>query len=102
MSEAIQIQLNGQPRGFRTGATISDLLHELAITTDRVAVEVNLEILDKQEFDRRRLQEGDRVEILSFIGGGSSNARAGCSKRPSSKAAGSEEATRTLCRTLSL
>ncbi len=74
MSEAIRIQVNGQPRGCRTGATVSDLLDELAITTDRVAVELNLEILDRQEFARRCLQEGDRVEILSFIGGGSTNA----------------------------
>jgi sulfur carrier protein len=70
MADAIQIQVNGEPRGFRTGATIADLLRELAITTERVAVELNLEILDRQEFERRGLQEGDRVEILSFIGGG--------------------------------
>jgi sulfur carrier protein len=47
------------------------LLRELAIKTERVAVELNLEILDRKEFDQRRLKQGDRVEILSFIGGGS-------------------------------
>jgi thiamine biosynthesis protein ThiS len=35
-----------------------------------VAVELNLEILDRAVFDQRRLQHGDRVEILGFIGGG--------------------------------
>ena len=70
MGEAIQIQVNGEPRASRTGMTVSDLLRDLAIATERVAVELNLEILDRQDFDRRRLQEGDRVEILSFIGGG--------------------------------
>ena len=75
MVEGIQIQVNGEPRGFRTGATIGDLLRELAVTTERVAVELNLEILDRKEFDRRSLHEGDRVEILSFIGGGAGNER---------------------------
>ncbi|HEU4684314.1 MAG TPA: sulfur carrier protein ThiS [Nitrospira sp.] len=74
MSNGIRIEVNGEPRGF-TGETVSDLLHELSLTTDRVAVELNLEILDRQEFARRRLQQGDRVEILSFIGGGAPRCR---------------------------
>ncbi|MGZ8422024.1 MAG: sulfur carrier protein ThiS [Nitrospira sp.] len=45
-------------------------MHELDIRVDRVAVELNLEILDRSDFDTRGLREGDRVEILSFIGGG--------------------------------
>lgn len=75
MADAIQVQVNGEPRGLRTGTTIGDLLRELAITTERVAVELNLEILDRKDFDRRDLQEGDRVEILSFIGGGAKTIR---------------------------
>ena len=70
MAEAIQIQVNGEQRGCRADATVGDLLRELAIKTERVAVELNLEILDRMEFDRRSLKQGDRVEILSFIGGG--------------------------------
>jgi thiamine biosynthesis protein ThiS len=70
MADDIQIHVNGEPRGWRTGATVADLLTELAIKNERVAVELNLEILDRQEFGRRGLKEGDRVEILSFIGGG--------------------------------
>ena len=70
MAAAIQIQVNGEQRDCRAGATVGDLLRELAIKTERVAVELNLEILDRMEFDRRSLKQGDRVEILSFIGGG--------------------------------
>ena len=70
MVEAIQIQVNGEQRDCRTGATVGDLLRELAIKTERVAVELNLEILDRKDFDHRGLKPGDRVEILSFIGGG--------------------------------
>ena len=81
MAEAIQIQVNGEQRGFRAGATVGDLLRELAIKTERVAVELNLEIMDRRDFDHRSLKQGDRVEILSFIGGGApvdAQGKAGC------------------------
>ena len=70
MAKAIQIQVNGEQRDCLTGATVGDLLRELAIKTERVAVELNLEILDRKDFDHRSLKPGDRVEVLSFIGGG--------------------------------
>jgi len=70
MSNGIQIHVNGEARGWRSGGTVADLLQELAIRNERVAVELNLEILDRKDFDQRGLKDGDRVEILSFIGGG--------------------------------
>ncbi|MCP9440632.1 MAG: sulfur carrier protein ThiS [Nitrospira sp.] len=72
MGEAIRIQVNGETRDWCGGVTVADLLRELEIATDRVAVEVNLEILDRAQFAEHRLRDGDRVEILSFIGGGAS------------------------------
>jgi thiamine biosynthesis protein ThiS len=70
MQDTIQIQVNGEARAWRSGATVADLLQDLEIRTERVAVELNLEILDRAAFAQRPLQDGDRVEILSFIGGG--------------------------------
>ncbi|HEY7128986.1 MAG TPA: sulfur carrier protein ThiS [Nitrospira sp.] len=70
MEGAVHIQVNGLPRGCRSGSTVGDLLRELDVKTERVAVELNLEILDRKDFELRSLKEGDRVEILSFIGGG--------------------------------
>lgn len=70
MTGGIQIRVNGEPRAWRSGATVSDLLRDLDIKADRVAVELNLEILDRAIFGQRELRDGDRVEILSFIGGG--------------------------------
>ena len=67
----IQIHVNGQVRPWRGGATVADLLQELDIKTERVAVELNLEILDRAVFGERVLKDGDRLEILGFIGGGS-------------------------------
>lgn len=70
MAETIQIQVNGEARDCRVDATVGDLLRELTIKAERVAVELNLEILDRKDFDGRSLHAGDRLEILSFIGGG--------------------------------
>lgn len=66
----MQIQLNGEARRVNDGTTVAVLLRELDIRLDRVAVELNLEILAKNDFDARLLHDGDRIEILSFIGGG--------------------------------
>jgi sulfur carrier protein len=67
----LHIEVNGEPRTARAGMTVAGLLEELNVQPDRVAVELNLQILDRQEFAQRGLNEGDRVEIISFIGGGS-------------------------------
>lgn len=71
MDNEVQIHVNGQARTWRNGATVADLLRDLEITTERVAVELNLEILDRAVFGERVLKDGDRLEILGFIGGGS-------------------------------
>jgi thiamine biosynthesis protein ThiS len=68
--DTMQMQVNGEQRTVPAGLTVAGLLKELDIRPDRVAVELNLTILDRSEFDRRSLQEGDRIEIISFIGGG--------------------------------
>ena len=70
MQDEIHIHVNGQARTWRSGATVADLLQDLDIRTERVAVELNLEILDQAAFGQRQLRNGDRVEILGFIGGG--------------------------------
>ncbi|NJL16196.1 MAG: sulfur carrier protein ThiS [Nitrospira sp.] len=67
----MKIQVNGEVRAWRSGTTVADLLQDLDIKTERVAVELNLEILDRATFDQRLLKDGDRLEILGFIGGGS-------------------------------
>lgn len=70
VEKSIQIQVNGEDRALPSGMTVGELLRELQIGPERVAVELNLQILDRADFEGRRLQDGDRVEILSFIGGG--------------------------------
>lgn len=50
---------------------MGDLLRTLEIRLDQVAVEINLEIMEKSDFESRVLAANDRVEVMSFIGGGS-------------------------------
>jgi sulfur carrier protein len=67
---SMTIQVNGEPRTAPVGTTIAGLLKELEIRTERVAIELNQAILDRSEFGGCLLRDGDRVEIISFIGGG--------------------------------
>ncbi len=70
----MRIRLNGEERGITQDLTVSALLQELDILPDRVVIEVNMEVLERQAFGHRVLKEGDQVEIMSFIGGGSERA----------------------------
>ena len=70
----MMIQLNGEQHNVEGGITVAGLLEHLGIRLDQVAVEVNLEIIEKSGFERQILKEGDRVEVMSFIGGGSYHA----------------------------
>jgi thiamine biosynthesis protein ThiS len=67
----MMVNLNGENKAVRQGITIAELLAELQIVPERVAVELNFNILDRSDFSSARLSEGDRLEIISFVGGGS-------------------------------
>lgn len=66
----MQIMINGQTRDVSSGTTVADLLTGLQIVPERVAVELNLQILNRGEYQLHSLREGDRVEIIGFVGGG--------------------------------
>ena len=65
----MQIVVNGESRSIDTG-TVRQFLESLAINPARVAVELNQEILSKEEYASKLLQDGDRIEIVQFVGGG--------------------------------
>ena len=64
------ITLNGEPYELDEPMSITDLLAKLAIDPRRVAVEHNLTILKRHLFAETFVHEGDRVEIVNFVGGG--------------------------------
>ena len=65
----IAITLNGEPRAV-IAATVADLLRELGLDTRKVAVERNEEIVPRSTYADTRLEPGDQLEIVHFIGGG--------------------------------
>ena len=68
--EPMEILLNGLPREIPAGATVASLLRELSLPATRVAVERNREIVRKPEYESTPLAAGDRLEIVTFVGGG--------------------------------
>lgn len=64
------IVVNGKERKVKDGITIAELLSDLNVNPKSVAVELNLSILNKSEYDVMRLKENDRVEIVLPVGGG--------------------------------
>ena len=64
------LQLNGEPRDFPDGLTLAALIELLGMKSDRVAAELNLEIVPRTEWQNARLKNGDRPEIVHFVGGG--------------------------------
>lgn len=62
--------INGKEMQFDGAITIEALLTELKLNADRVVVEVNLQIIGKGEYGSTYLNSDDRVEIVSFVGGG--------------------------------
>jgi len=66
----IQIVLNGRDREVPAGTTVSGLLRELSLPATRVAVERNAEIVRKPAFDSTEIGAGDRLEIVTLVGGG--------------------------------
>ena len=70
MSDTTHIILNGERRDLSAGATLASLLVELNFTPDKVAVEHNRRLVRSERYAQTRLQDGDRIEIVTFVGGG--------------------------------
>jgi len=66
----MEIILNGEKKEVKENVSLPDLLKELDLTPDKVAVELNLDIVDKNNYDKTLLKEGDKLEIVHFVGGG--------------------------------
>ena len=65
-----KIQLNGDPYEINDGTNLNELLNKLKIQKNKVAIEVNGEIVEKNKYPNLILIKGDKVEIVQFIGGG--------------------------------
>ena len=66
----LTIKVNGEAREVEEGATLHSLVEALGLAPERLAVELNLEVVRRADWPARRLHEGDSVEIVHFVGGG--------------------------------
>jgi thiamine biosynthesis protein ThiS len=66
----VKIVLNGEEREVSAGATLHDLVESLSLAPERVAVELNGEVVRRADWPRVTLEEDDRVEVVHFVGGG--------------------------------
>jgi thiamine biosynthesis protein ThiS len=66
----MQISVNGEDRRFEGVTDVAALVAKLGLDTRKVAVERNLEIVPRSAYAATPLADGDRIEIVTFIGGG--------------------------------
>lgn len=67
----MRISVNGQQKDVQEGRTIAQLIEDLELRIEQVAVERNLELVPRSQFSQCLLQEGDQLEIVTLVGGGS-------------------------------
>jgi sulfur carrier protein len=70
----MQVVVNGHSREVADDSSVASLLADLQVQTERVAVELNLQIVDRGAFAVTALRPGDRIEVIGFIGGGGGHA----------------------------
>lgn len=66
----VSLRINGEERTFEDAPTIAAILELLHVPREAVAVEVNRSIVPRRAHDQRELEDGDEVEIVTFVGGG--------------------------------
>ena len=67
----MKLTINGQDREFGSAFTVSTLIAQLGMKPDRVAIELNRELVPRDRWPSTQLAEGDKLEIVHFVGGGS-------------------------------
>jgi sulfur carrier protein len=68
--QTLRITLNGEPESVPERTTVIDLLTRLKLEPIRVAVEINEEIVPRRRFAEHVIRDGDRIEVVTFVGGG--------------------------------
>lgn len=66
----VRVQVNGEPREVAAGLSLQQLLESLGLPALRVAVERNRHVVPRSRFAAEPVEEGDRLEIVTLVGGG--------------------------------
>lgn len=70
LESMMKVQVNGKEKEFDQELTVMQLIESLDLNPKQVAVEVNRDIVKKEQFASHHLRNGDEIEILHFVGGG--------------------------------
>jgi thiamine biosynthesis protein ThiS len=68
--DTIEVIVNGEAHQAPLGARVTDLVKQLELAPERLAIELNLSILPRSKWTETELRSGDRLEIVHFVGGG--------------------------------
>lgn len=66
----MQLLINGEAKNLNDGITVADLLAALEFKSQQVAVEVNRDLVPREEHADHKLSDGDHVEVVTLVGGG--------------------------------
>jgi len=66
----LQVQINGEAREVADALKLSELVDELSLAPERVAIELNKKVVRRSQWAETMLADGDRIEIVHFVGGG--------------------------------
>tara|TARA_B100001027_G_scaffold50524_1_gene33536 strand:+ start:330 stop:548 length:219 start_codon:yes stop_codon:yes gene_type:complete len=69
-TKKIKIILNGKSRSLQKATSVYDLMRSLKMPMDKIAIELNEEIINKKKIKSLYLKDKDKIEIVHFIGGG--------------------------------
>ena len=68
--QSLSVQVNGEPRRVSAGLSIAQMLAELGLDPQRVAVERNRDVVPRSQLGEVMVEDGDEYEIVHFVGGG--------------------------------
>ncbi len=71
----MKIQINGEEREFEVELPLTEVIRHLSLPSDRIAVELNQRVVSRKQWPATLVKDGDRLEIVHFVGGGVTVAR---------------------------
>lgn len=70
VTKVMKVKINGEEREIKENINLTELLKVLELPSERLAVEVNLNVVRRLNWEETKLNEGDKIEIIHFVGGG--------------------------------
>lgn len=66
----MQVTINGETKNLETEINLRELLEKLELPTERVAIELNKDVIRKKDWESIKISDADKIEIIHFVGGG--------------------------------